>query len=145
MCMLDSIRNSKTTKPVGKGSLEERARNHRKKEMKLWLSVAGTCVVILGVWVLTFRLPVSPKPPKNQDISELKSELESVAQNLKEGWQEIQHQRANMNTLALSDEKLSLLARELVAGATTSSTTLEEVSGARASTTDEGRVMPKLP
>ena len=129
--MLDSVkrptlRASQGASPNAR-SLEERLRVHHEKEKKLWFAIIGTCVVVIGVWTLTFQLPKTQRDPEGGSVSELRSILQDVVQNTKQGWKEIQAQKPVAGISLVSDQKLSELARELVAGATTSSTTLFEL------------------
>lgn len=100
-------------------------------EMKVWISVVLSSLIIVGVWIATFSIPHSNRsePPST---SELKDILLELRNSMKSGVEVVKEQQQTLTKLTkpdqqieptLSNEELNELAHQLTANIQASTTT----------------------
>ena len=118
-------------------------------EMKVWLSVVGATILIVGVWVATFSIPQS-KRSDTTSSSELASILTELRETMKTNIRAVEDQKRILTAQGkqrgsiLSNEELTKLASELIVHASTTTSTVPVLTP-QTKITKPSTQSPKLP
>lgn len=165
MSGMDSVRKPKTRATQAQESHSTPPPQHNTAptgltpEMKVWLSIVGSCLVIVAVWIATFSLPRSSpdKPSASASQSEIKEILSELRDSIQTGMKVVDQQKTTLSQLAsninksptedtLSNDELKALAAQLVGSlnATTTTSTVPAITPTTPSSPKQNP-NPKLP